>query len=314
MRKAVMVPSIIFVLSSAFCLVGCDQIQGMFSPSLGQKGSSAPKAAVSEQTPVVQGTVLAKVNGAVITVEDFDEKVKNIQAASPETKIDTLNAKKDFLNNLVTQELVVQEARQRGIDKKKEIRDAIEEFKKNVIARQLVMDETRGIIVQESEINDFYNTYKKQYFTTPSQTMVREIVLPTEAAAKEALISILQGGDFAAIAKEKSTGSSAANGGYVGEVKKGSKPDKYLEVVSTLEAGQVSPIFKGTDGFYIVKAEEKKGGVTYVLTDKIPGSELTVHDYVNNILLQQKQEERIKTLTDKLRSEAKIDVKDDLLR
>ena len=54
--------------------------------------------------------------------------------------------------------------------------------------------------------------YKKE-FAAPEEIHAREIVVPTEAAAKDILISLLQGGDFAAAAKEKSVSPSASKGG-----------------------------------------------------------------------------------------------------
>jgi parvulin-like peptidyl-prolyl isomerase len=286
-------------------LSGCDKIQSMFQTSLVPTKTAAPvvkPSASTEETNPSQGTVLAKVNNDVITLESFDEKVKTLQALSPEIKLNTLDAKKAYLNDLITQTLLVQEAKARGIEKKKEVRDAIDA----VVARQLILDEIKGITIDPVKIETFYNQYKKE-FATPEEIRAKEIVVSSEPAAKEILIGLLQGGDFAAVAKEKSTAPSAAQGGDVGFVKKTDKFDKYREVISTLEVGQVSQIFKGPDNnFYIVKVEERKGGTVPALTE--------VYDQIKNGLLQQEQAQRIQELTDKLKKEAKIDIKEDLLR
>lgn len=295
------------------CLIilpGCDLMENLFpgkfssAPKVTGKTTTATTPAADSGEPVL-GTVLARVNNAVITLESFDEKVKNVEALSPDIKINTLDAKKAYLNDLVTQELLLQEARARGIDKKKDIKDAIDEFKKQVLVRQLVMDETTGIAIEPSEIETFYNQYKKE-FAAPEEIKAREIVVSSEAAAKEILISLLQGGDFVAIAKERSIAPSAGSGGDLGIVKKGAKFDKFYEVISTLEPGQVSQIFKGPEGFYIVKVDQKKGGTVPPLTE--------VYDQIKNGLLQQKTAARIQELTEKIKREAKIDIKEDILR
>ncbi len=303
--KAVLLSGLILGSCS---LAGCDMIQNMFStapaaPKVTAK-TTAPSAA-EQAGETIQGTVLDRVNNDVITLESFDEKVKAIESVSPDVKLNTPDAKKNYLNDLVIQVLLIQEARGRSIDKKKEVGDAIDEFKKQVLIRQLVMDETKGITVEPSEIETFYNRYKKE-FAAPEEIKVREIVVSSEATAKEILIGLLQGGDFAAVAKERSIAASASKGGDVGVVKKGDKFDKYNEVISTLEAGQVSQIFKGPDGFYIVKVEERKGGTVPSLNE--------VYDQIKNGLLQQKTAARIQELTDKLKREAKIEIKEDLLR
>ena len=293
-------------------LVGCDMIQSAFQAP-GKTTASRSPAPGGGEASVSSGTVLAKVNNDVITLESFDEKIKNLQMLSPDIKINTLDAKKAYLNDLVTQELIFQEARARGIDKKKDVRDALDEFKKSVMARQLILDETKGLTVASSEAEAFYNQYKKE-FAAPEEIHAREIVVSAEAAAKDILISLLQGGDFAAIAKEKSVSPSASKGGDLGILKKGEPFAKFYDVVSTLEPGQVSQVFNGPNGFYIAKVEEKKGGTIPQLTDKMPNSDLTVYDQIKNGLLQQKQAQRIQDLTDKLKREAKIEIKDDLLR
>lgn len=306
-RTALPLLAISFLSCSIFS--GCDLMQNLFpgtfasAPKVTGKTAAATPAADTGES--VLGTVLARVNNVVITLENFDEKVKNIEALSSDIKINTLDAKKAYLNDLVTQELLIQEARARGIDKKKDIKDAIEEFKKQVLARQLVMDETTGIVIEPAEIESFYNQYKKE-FAAPEEIKAREIVVSSEAAAREILIGLLQGGDFAAVAKERSIAPSAAQGGDLGVVKKGDKFDKFHEVISTLEPGQVSQIFKGTDGFYIAKVDQKKGGTVPPLSE--------VYDQIKNGLLQQKTAARIQELTEKIKREAKIEIKEDLLR
>jgi peptidyl-prolyl cis-trans isomerase C len=299
------------VLGSA--LVGCDQLKEMFQT---KPLSSAPKAVTpnESQAPAVQGTVLAKINNEVITLESFDEKVKNLQALSPELKLDTAEAKKSYLNDLVTQELVYQEAKSRGIDKKQDVKDAVEEFRKGIMARQLLMDETKGLTVEPAEIEAFY-AQNKSLLAPPPDIRAREICVSTEAAAKEIMVTLYQGNDFAAIATEKSIDASASKGGDLGVVKPEDYKDfpKFLEVVGTLEAGQFSQIFSGPKGYYIVKVEEKKGGVPPQLTDKLPDTNMTIYDSIKDLLLQQKQAQRVQELADRLKRDAKIELKEDLL-
>ncbi len=305
---------LIFVgLVFGLVLVGCDVIKEAFQA---KPLSSAPKvsAPAEPQAPVVQGTVLAKVNNEVITLESFDEKIKNLQALSPEIKIDNPTDKKTYLNDLVTQELVYQEAKGRGIDKKKDVKDAVEEFRKGIMARQLLMDETKGLTVEPAEIEAFY-AQNKGLLASPEDIHVREICVPSEAVAKEIMVSLYQGGDFAAIAREKSSAPSAAKGGDLGFIKREDYKDfvKFLEVIATLEPGQFSQIFSGPKGYYIVRVEEKKGGLVPQLTDKLPDTTMTIYDSIKELLLQQKQSQRIQDLTDRLRRDAKIEIKEDLL-
>ncbi len=297
---------ILAFLLATICLSGCDQFQSMFQANLPSSSKAGSKTvSKSDATEIPQGTVLAKVNNDVITLESFDEKIKAIETFAPDAKLKTADDRKAFLNDLISQELMVQEAKSRGIDKRKDIRDAIDDFRKTAYVRQLLIDETKGITVEASEIESFYNQYKKE-FATPQELKVREIVVSSEATAREILISLLQGADFATTAKERSISASASKGGDLGIVKPGEKFESFDKAIAALDEGQVSPIFKGPDGYYIVKIEQKKGGTVPALAE--------VFDQIKAGLLQQKQSERVQNLADKLKRDAKIEIKEELLR
>ena len=295
-----------------FCLVislsaltGCEEIKKMLqiapAPGTGPGGQEAAP---------LKGTTLATVDGTIITLESFVEKIQNLEIL--DVKIETIEDKKAYLNDLVLQELIYQEALARGIDKKRDVREAVEEFNKGAMARELIMDETRGINVEPSEVESYYNQYKSQ-LTMPTQASVREIVVLGEAEAKEAMIVLLGGTDFATLAKEKSKGPTAADGGDLGFYNQQDKFEKYNSMVMTLEPGQFSQYFPGPDGYYIVKVEEKKGGAVPSLTEKIPGTDATYYDYIKETLLAQKRAQRIQDLTDRLRRDATIELKEELL-
>ena len=71
-----------------------------------------------------------------------------------------------------------------------------------------------------------------------------------------------------------------------------------------LEAGSTTSVFKGPDGYYLVKLEEKKDGRQATLAE--------VQDRIKATLVQQKQQEKIKTIIDKLyaQKQAKITIND----
>ncbi len=295
--------SLLVILAGLVFLFGCDQIQSAFQTSGPTRGSGAQSQKQGEK-PQVQGTVLATINGEVITLEKFDENIQNLRALSPDIKIETKEDKKAYLRDLITQELVYQEAIARGIDRQKDVVDAVKDFKKGVMARQLILDETKGITVDPATIEAFYNQHKAK-FAEPEQIRAREIVVSSESTAREILISLLQGADFATTAKTRSISSSASKGGDLGVVKPGEKFEKFDEVVSTLEAGEISQIFQGPEGYYIVKVEEKTGGEIPALYE--------VSDTIKNLLIQDQQAQRLNELTDKLRRNAKIEIKEELL-
>lgn len=304
MKKSILIAGMIIVVAGAG-FSGCDQINKL-SQGSPQKTQAPAAAPVIEEQP--KGTKLANVNGKVITYEEFEQNIKNLQALAPDYKIDTFEARKDLLNQMVNQELLYQEAKSRDLQNKKEVKDLIGAFTRRAVVDQLLIDTAENVTVPPQEIETFYNQYKDQ-LSEPEQRKVREIVVSSEERAREVSIALLQGEDFATIAKERSVADSSKNAGDIGYIKKGGRGNdyaKYDEVAFSLDVGQMSGIFQGPGGFYIIKVEEIKEQKAKLLTD--------VYDDVKTQLLEFKQRERIQDLTDKLRNGAKIEIVEDLLQ
>lgn len=305
MRKGIYVLLAVALVSF---IVGCEQIEKFF----------AAKAEVKPATPKVEapaveettGTKLAKVNNKIITYEEFEQNIKNLQALSEEIKIEGFEQKKSLLDEMVNQELLYQEAKTRGIPNRKEIQDLAEGYLRGLSVRQLMIDITENVTVDAQEIETFYNQYKDQ-ISEPEQRRVREIVVSSELRAKEIYISLLNGEDFSTIAKEKSIADSSAKAGDAGFISKGQRGEqyqKYDDIVFALDVGAISNIFKGPQGHYIVKVEEIKESQAKSLSDP------ELYDQIKNTVLGLKQQQRLQDLLDKLKNDAQIEIAEDLLK
>jgi len=71
-------------------------------------------------------------------------------------------------------------------------------------------------------------------------------------------------------------------------------------VASTLDAGQISSVFKGPEGYYIIKIESKRGGKQKTLNE--------MWDDIKRGLTFLKQQQQIEDLIGKLSRQAKIEV------
>jgi len=82
---------------------------------------------------------------------------------------------------------------------------------------------------------------------------VRIIVVPTREEAAQILEQLGKGADFAAIAREKSTDSTAADGGYMGKVDPGSLRPELREALKDLTPGQASQVTTIPTGYAILR-------------------------------------------------------------
>lgn len=246
-------------------LIGCDNFD-----FLKAKKTEAKKGLPER---VVRGTIVAQVGSVPITLEEINQEIDfynaDVPADKPEQKITTREQKINYLKNeLVRRALLYQEALNRGLDRNEDVVNALGKAKMNMLVLQLVKNETENVDVNSKEIEDYYETYKEQ-LKEPEERQIREIVISSEQDARDILIQLLQGADFATLAKERSKSTSAKNGGDIGFISRGKKSAAFDEVAfsDSLEVGKISTIFRCPDGYYILKLEAKKGGKVRSLSD-----------------------------------------------
>ena len=289
---------LLLVLVLPFLLIGCDKIP--FLSDLFKPKGREPQI----DFPVVEGTVLARVDNWAISLEEFNERLRNLAELAPEFKIETFNDKKAFLEEMIRQQLLVQEAKSRGLDRKGEVVEAVKEFERGVLVREIVLQITEGVNVDAKEIEDYYNQFKEA-FKEPMQYRASEIVVDTEHEANQILIDLLRGADFASNARLYSKSETASKGGDLGTIEQWPFP-QFDIVIATLEIGKVSNVFKGPEGYYIVKLREKKGGRQRTLSE--------VWDEIKPGLIILKQNQTLQDLIARLRQNSKVDIYENLLR
>jgi len=259
-------------ITLSISLTGCDffsQIGQYFNKSDSPKESSqtaaVDKPAKGNNQKSLQRNELARLGSWSISVEEFDERLKALKQVVPDYDIEGLESKKAVLDELVRQQLLVHEAEKSGLANNKDIVMAVDEFRRTLIVREIAKNITEKIKVSDEEVQQFYEE-NKDVLVDPFQWHVREIKVETQLKANELLVQILDNGDFATIAKQHSLGSTAADGGDLGFI----VDVPFVEMgnpLLPLQPGEVSSVFKGPGGYYIVKLEEKTGGGAIALED-----------------------------------------------
>ncbi len=280
-------------------ILGCDKL----NIAVGKKKEVKVVPAVVIQA---KGTVVAKVNNISIGLDDLNEEIDNyndnVPEDRPEQKITSKEQKVNYLKNeVIRRALIYQDALDKGLDRNEELKQAIEKNKRDLMVMQDIKELTQNTEVSSKEVEDYYNTYKEQ-LKEPEERQVSEIVVDSEQAAKDILIQLLQGADFATLAKNSSKSASAKNGGDLGFIQKGKKSEQFDAAVfaDSLDTGKISSIFKTPDGYSIIKLEAKRGGKQKPLSE--------MWDDIKRGLVFLKQQQTIDDLIGKLSRDAKIEV------
>jgi len=186
--------------------------------------------------------------------------------------------------------------------------DETEDFKKQMAFqrdRALHNAIFKSTVVDPVTDADIKARYEKEIAATPAEEEVsaRHILLKTEEEAKAVIAELDGGKDFAELAKEKSTGPSAGQGGDLGFFTKGRMVPEFEAVAFTLKAGEYAkePV-KTQFGWHVIKVEERR--------EKAHPAFEEVADQVRQLVMR----ERYGDLIREARSEVKIEVLDPALK
>lgn len=293
----------LFILTGLFILAcaGCDKFQN-------------PPFISKKKTLQVEGTIIAKVDDLPITLEQLEQEIQNYNSLvpNPEAKITSREQKVSYLNDqLIRRYLLYLEAKAQHLDEQPKAQEMMRNMEITVLAEQLFQREIGNLIVASSEVEEFYNLYYKEQSRQEEERRIREIMVNTEAEAKDILIELLKGADFSALAAQRSKAQSASNGGDLGFIKKGQRGPDFIRFddiafSASLDKSQISNIFKVKDGFYIIKVEAIKGGQAKPLSE--------AWDEINNFVLISKQQQKLKEISDKLLKTTKVVVYEDKIK
>ena len=299
------------------------------APYLIALDAAVPKDAVV----VVDGVVLKKDDLDKMVKEKLNllkEKIptgkkKEIQESMKKQLMDEFILRTVLINEVNSRKIVVSD---------KEIQTAIDSFKANLPSDKTVEDFFRenkiskedialGIKIKklvdmeaggkakatDKEILKFY-TENKDKFTAEETVHVRHILVAidpkddekTKAEKKSKIESlrkqVMEGADFAEIARNHSDCPSKENGGDLGEIKRGQTIKPFEDAAFSQEKNKIGPVVSTEFGHHVIQVLGRNPGKTVGL-DK-------VKDKIARYLEQQKQAEAFSQMTDRLRKKAVI--------
>jgi len=198
-----------------------------------------------------ESKTLALVNGYPITEDDMAYALEIEHRREDLSKAGRIDLRK-YLNRLIDERLLVEEAERMGIDKEPWIKEKLRAFTIRESVMQLYQDEIASkVTVTKEEAHDFY---KKNYVVY----RIGVIDVSSEEVAKKALKEISEGKDFADVVNRYSLFKSMEEGGVKYTRLALRRSPEFEKIVLSLKPGEVSGIHKINNRFYIVKLIEVK--------------------------------------------------------
>ncbi|MFQ5991444.1 MAG: peptidylprolyl isomerase [Nitrospiraceae bacterium] len=245
-----------------------------------------------------QPSVIAIVNGKPITQIEFDQRWSEL-AEARKLRYEREGGKRAFLEHLIDDELMIQEARRRGLDKSPQVVTLLERHKE-----VLVIDELKDRVVNaEVEITD--RELANYYLKHSSALLIAEkyeaaqIVVPDADLAMDLKKKLDNGADFGTLARKHSVDKATrSKGGKLGVYKKGKASPKVEAAILTLEPGSVSDPVHTDRGFYLIKVLSRKP-----IDRRFAG---VARDRLRQELYAEKRRKRYEDLLSDLRDKARL--------
>lgn len=251
--------------------------------------------------------VIIQIGSEKITLEDIANRIRNAPLSYQEY-LATEPGKKQFVDILVRQRIMVTLAKQKGMHKHKEIRAAIKEFKDDYKSKlkqfeeELLVEyylkelENTELRVTDTEINNYYQKHIKD-FTNPTEVQLSHILLSTEAEALEAIKRLQAGAEFEDLAKEISLDPATnLQGGNLGSFKSTELLKEFVDEVKKLKVGEITKKPVRTNyGYHILKKTGQKTLPRQKLDDaKLEIRRLLLKDKFDKWIEKQKQQLNVK--------------------
>lgn len=244
---------------------------------------------VSETQAADAGT---KVNGVAIPQSRIELLVKNAIAQGQPDSPELRNRVRD---ELVTREVLLQEAVKKGLDRNPEIVTQIEIQRQGLLINAFLQEYAKANPIAEESLKNEYETIKAQM--GGKEYKARHILVKDEAEAKQIVAQLKKGTNFDKLAAEKSedTGSKT-RGGDLGW----SPPNRFVkpfgDALVKLKKGQLTdPPVQSSFGWHVIRLDDER-------PTKVPPFE----EVKGNIQQQLQQQVVQKAIAD-LRAKAKVE-------
>jgi peptidyl-prolyl cis-trans isomerase C len=263
--------------------------------------TAALAAAILCQAPAfaADDPVVAKVGSLEIRQSELDLAVQNLDPQL--AQLPDEQKKVAALSGAIDVKLLAAGAVKEGM------KDT-EDFKKRMAYigdRELHNSYFRKHVIESTTDAEVKARYDKEIANIPKQEEVKaaHILVKTEDEAKAIIAALDKGGDFAALAKEKSQDSNKDEGGDLGWFGKGQMVPEFEEAAFALQKGAYTktPV-KSQFGFHVIKLEDKRIAP--------PPAFDQVQDQVKQLVMRDKYME----LINKAKAEQKIDITDPALK
>lgn len=311
-------------------LVGWAGIAALLSAA---SSPSLPLASASQ----VEDRIVAVVNQDLIMLSEMKHELapeldRINKEYRGEEQVRRLKAAESMvLTAMIERKLQLQAAKARSIDvTDQEVKQAVAQLKQQgeqidpndptnvkrvreqlILLRVVDIEVRNSVMVADPEMKRYYNEHRDRFALPEEYTLSQILVKPASpddlAQAKgkvKAIVDLLKRGEsFEDLALRFSDGLNASRGGRLGLVRQGELLPAIERGVANLVPGGISDVIESSEGFHLVRLEDKKPKQFRPFEE--------VRQEIQTLVFQQKSEDLFQTWLAALKNKAYIEIKFD---
>lgn len=202
-----------------------------------------------------QGKALAVVNGEPLTEATLLKEVENLP---PYVRpiLETAAGRAQFLESVITRDLLMREALRRGIDRRPEVADRIAMARKSIILEALLRDVTeKAPGLSDAALRKIYDANPASH-QVGERVRVSHMLFRERARALEMLGRAKAGEPFEMLMKEVGSGNGEV-AADLGEIERGNFVKEFEAAAFAAAPGVAAGPVKTTYGYHVIKVYAK---------------------------------------------------------
>ncbi len=254
--------------------------------------STAAKAPAAKAPAKAAATKPVTVNGKPIPKSRIDFFVKQQASQGMPDNPQTRNM---VLDNLISQEVVAQEAEKKGFAKSQDFRTEMDLYRQRLLIRAFVQDHFKQHPIKDEDLLAEYNKVKASR-GGDKEYKARHILVDTEAQAKDIVAQLKRGAKFEDLAKQSKDTGSKEKGGDLDWNTPGTFVKPFADAMTKLEKGKYTETPVRTQyGWHVIQLEDVREASFPAFNDVKPQ------------LTARLQEQEVQKVVSDLRARAKIE-------
>lgn len=217
------------------------------------KGEESPQESSSVATTADDSGEYARINDVVISNNEYAAFAKAKRESQPEANF----TDQAITDEMIATEILRQEAINTGISTRPDIIEQIKRQESNILINTLMTEKFADLNFTDDDLKAEYE--RLIGLNDASEYKARHILLQTEEEAATVIEELKGGADFQELAKAKSQGPSAPNGGDLGWFKAETMVPAFAEAVKEMEKNTTTtePL-KTRFGWHVILLEDKR--------------------------------------------------------